>query len=1233
MTMSNAMQFQPLVISQLPLNGIRLIEASAGTGKTYTIAMLYLRLVLGHGLPQRYLPPDILVLTFTEAAASELRDRIRSRLSEAALAFRGQQTPDDALAEIMQAYPPDALSQQAFVLEQAAEWLDEAAISTIHAWCLRVLQQHAFDSGSLFSLRLVKDLRDRRDAVVRDIWRAWFYPLEAADARKILRLLGSPDAVSRRLDGLMSANPAQICFDGKPAHQSWQAALVANKQQQAIIDQAWQQVCQSWQQSRDEICALLDEAVANSHLKKNMYSDAIRAKLYASFDAADAVAPTDTKPFEKATPTELERGTSKAKPTPTHYFFDLVQAWIEISASINVQDNALTLALLSDLQQAVSQELSLALSQSGELSFDDLLTQLDKALSGPDAAALAQRLRSRFPVALIDEFQDTDPLQFRLFSRLYDSSQWAAHEQGNDSALLMIGDPKQAIYSFRGADLPTYLQARQSAHQPCYTLDTNFRSDRPLVEAINTLFSYGDSFEKGVFRQGLDAKGLPFHPVKAARPSAALQLKTEQGWQPLKPLHVLLPSDDESLAKLAAQAYLAQACAEQISRWLTLSAAGQLTLVESDAPLLASDIAVLVRTRYEAESMRDALQARGISCVYGSDRDSVYASVEATQLQLWLEALHHPEDEARLRLALATPLLGYEWSRLAQLRVDEQAWEALLTLAQDCQKCWQQEGVLAAIRRWLFAHQVPARLLAPGWLNGERALTNLLHLAELLQTASVELQGEYALIRFLAEHIAALGRGDQDEAMLRLESDSERVRIVTLHQSKGLEYPVVCLPFSSLPGGAKEGRVRHYHDEQQRNVADLDMTMASRATELAAAEQLQEDMRLFYVGVTRARHLLWTAIMPVRQKTAKTVLDHTPWAVLLTGETSLPSATELRDKLTDFLMPLASYCQTEHVSFTELPPCTPVESDTLTTACLLPARTFAGLPTRPWWISSYSALGHSEQVHLSAPVTSSDDARIANLEEERRQDLRDLPRGAETGTFWHELLEFAAEHHFGRDEEGMERIKQELLTRCEQRGWQAQADTLIATLPSWLRQPFALPDGDSVALADLQEHYVELEFWLESSSVNVLHLDAVISRYCLPGQPRPALTPLHLNGLFKGFIDLVFSHHGRYYILDYKSNYLGEQHTDYSPERVASNLLSHRYDVQYALYLLALHRLLRSRLNHYDYDQHMGGAVYLYLRGRSQPDLGVFSHYPPRQLIDELDALFAGSKRLLGVAQ
>ncbi len=1224
--MTNAMQFQPLQISQIPLHGIRLIEASAGTGKTYTIAMLYLRLVLGHGLPQRYLPPDILVLTFTEAAASELRDRIRSRLNEAALAFRGLQVPDKALAEIMQAYAKDSLAQQAFVLEQAAEWLDEAAISTIHAWCLRVLQQHAFDSGSLFSLRLVKDLRERRDGVVRDIWRAWFYPLTAVEAHKILSLLGSPDALSRRLDGLISANPAQICFDGRAASQSWQAALIANKQQQAVIDQAWLQVHQHWQQARDEICVLLDQAAATGQIKKNMYSDAIRSRLYASFDRTDTSTPNNTKSFEKMTARELVRATNKGKTTPVHPFFDLVQAWIDVASSITAFDETLTLALLNDLQQAVAEALHQSLSQSGELSFDDLLTQLDKALSGPDAATLAQRLRSRFPVALIDEFQDTDPLQFRLFSRLYDQRQWSSQEHSNAIALLMIGDPKQAIYSFRGADLPTYLQARLSAQQPCYTLDTNFRSDQPLVEAINALFSYGDTFASGVFRQGLDTNGLPFHPVKAARHESALQYKNEQGWQPVKPLQLLLPSDDESCAKSDARDYLAHACAEQISRWLTQSEAGQLRMTHNETPVVASDIAVLVRTRYEADTMRQALQARGISCVYGSARDSVYASSEAQQLQLWLEALHQPEDEARLRLALATPLLGYEWSRLAQLRVDERAWEVKLTQALQCQQCWQHEGVLSAIRRWLFIHQVPARSLSPDTVNGERALTNLLHLAELLQNASVELQGEYALIRYLAEHIAEAGRSDQDEAMLRLESDSQRVRIVTLHQSKGLEYPLVCMPFSSMPGGVKDGHVRHYHDEQQCNVADLDTHKDSRATERAAAEQLQEDMRLFYVGVTRARHLLWTAVMPVRVNKAATVLDYTPWAVLLTGGTHVAGAAELRDTLAQLLVPLAPYCEVELASFSQAPLCTPVTSVALSANALLPARTFAGMAARSWWISSYSALSHSEQSYVPAPLAELvDDAHAAIADEERSQRLSDLPRGAETGTFWHELLEFAAEHHFGRDENDMQRIEQELKIRCELRGWEAQIDTLTQALPSWLRQPFVLPTGQSVALADLQELYVELEFWLESSNVNVTELDAVISRYCLPGRARPVLTPLRLNGLFKGFIDLVFSHQGRYYLLDYKSNYLGDLPADYQPEQVANNLLSHRYDVQYALYLLALHRLLRSRLADYDYDQHIGGVVYLYLRGRSQSDTGVFSHLPPRQLVNELDALFMGS--------
>ncbi len=1233
--MTKLIQLQPLHIAQLPLQGIRLIEASAGTGKTYTIAMLYLRLVLGHGLPQRYLSPEILVLTFTDAAASELRDRIRLRLTEAAQVFRGQRPADPALQDIMQAYPAEDHEQQAFVLEQAAEWLDEAAISTIHAWCLRVLQQHAFDSGSLFSLRLVKDLRDRRDEVVRDVWREWFYPLSAVDAARMTRLLGSPDTLARDLDRLVSANSVRVCFAGLPARQRWSEVLQQLGQQQAVMDAAWQQVYSLWQQCGDEVRDLLEQASSTGQLSKTKYSKPICQSLYDALNNADAATPPAAQVLVKMTPSALSGATNKGKQTPEHAFFDRVEQWLSHVPAIKEQEQQLLLALLTDLQQAVTQRLALLMRTNGELSFDDLLTQLDNALTGPDADALAQRLRQRFPMALIDEFQDTDPLQFRLFSRLYDRRRWslAEQQQAPACALLMIGDPKQAIYSFRGADLPTYLQARQYADQPCYTLTTNYRSDQALVEAVNALFSWGDSFPQGVFRQGNDANGLPFQPVQAARQQSPLQQQGADGWQPVRPLHLVISSDDETLSKGKAQTYLAQVCAEQISQWLSQGAAGQLCLFETETVrgIAPGDIAVLVRTRHEARDIRVALQARGISSVFGSNRDSVYASQEAVQLQLWLEALVNPWDETRLRLALATPLLGYEWSRLAQLRVDEQAWEVELERAQQCHACWQQEGVLSAIRRWLFAYQVPARLLSDQYADGERALTNLLHLAELLQTASVDLQGEHALIRYLAEHRAAADRGASDEAMLRLESDSERVRIVTLHQSKGLEYPLVCLPFTCLPSGVKPKSWRHYHDAQGLAVIDLDNGSATTATALAAAEQLQEDMRLFYVGLTRARHLLWTAVLPVTKGTGKALLGDTPWAVLLTGENELTDIAVLGQKLSDLCQHLAPYSQFEAVSFIQEPACSPVQLAT-PTVDLLPARRFAGLPDQPWWISSYSALGQTESA-VTSTVVVPDDARMANFDEELRSALSDLPRGAETGTFWHEILEFAADYHFGRSADDLHQIEAELEKRCLQRGWQEHYDTLKQALPDWLRQSFSLPQGNQLALSNLQEYYVELEFWLASDQVSVADLDALIGRYCVPNEPRPALTPMRLNGLFKGFIDLVFAHQGRYYILDYKSNYLGDQALDYAPERIRQDMLKHRYDVQYALYLLALHRLLKVRLADYDYDLHIGGAVYLYLRGRGHEQMGEFAECPPRQLVEALDALFANKALATGAVR
>lgn len=1248
---------QPL---DLPLDGLRLIEASAGTGKTYTIAMLYLRLVLGHGRhPEafgagqagtRYLPPDILVLTFTDAAAGELRDRIRQRLAEAAMVFRRGEGGDDLLRELVADYPPERHAEAAFLLEQAAQWLDEAAISTIHAWCLRVLQQHAFDSGSLFSQTLVQDLSPLREQVVRDVWRQWFYPLPGEQAAVIAELLKDPQQLSQRLQPLLGASEIRLCRDGIPPVRDWRAAWQDMAQAQARLVAARQQLWQSWQAAADELMPLLLKAVESKALKNNSY----KPEWVSAFPEAMQVWQQGGEPpakLDKLTPEELIKGTSAKGITPDHPWFTRVADYRALADSLATPRQALELALLSDFGRAVREGMETRLQQRAEMGFDDLLKRVDAALRGPHGERLAARLRERYPVALIDEFQDTDPLQFRLFQRLYQNQP--------GTALLMIGDPKQAIYSFRGADLPTYLRARALAQPPHHTLGTNFRSDQALVAGVNAIFDYAGQWPGGAFAQrgagqssdgqgGQDEAGLEFQPVTAHRRHSLLCRQAPDGSrQPLPAVQLALPDDLATLPKGRAEHWLAECCADTIAGWLSEGSAGVLGFAGKDAgkdgggkddklrPIGPGDIAVLVRKGREARILRQALQARGIPSVYGSDRDSVYASREAGQLQIWLEAFAEPGREDRLHLALATPALGRDWAALDHLRRDERAWEDEVGQVHICHDIWRAQGVLAAVRHWLFHHQVPSRLLHPDCADGERALTNLLHLAELLQAAATGLHGEQALIRYLAECRDGHEQAGGSDALVRLESDSARVRVVTLHQSKGLEYPVVCLPFTALPGSLRQGAWRRYHAADGELVLDLDAGSESAATHQAGIEQLQEDLRLFYVGLTRPRHLLWLALLPASHGGRKgQVLQQTPWAHVLRGQGSIAS-DDLAPALAQFLAAVPTVQAVRWPVAGVAAGQAPVRWQApVTHTTLLPARSFRGLAGEAWRISSYSGLKTREEDEPTPrPVlpAGEDTARAETFREQALSGLAALPRGAEIGSFWHSLLEEAAALGFGIDAQTGAMLDEFIDRQCRQRQWTDQTSPLQQALRGWLRHVMTLPvqaDGEvpaPVALHQLTIYQVELEFWLASHGVDVVAVDRLVCRHTLGGRARPAMAAARLNGLFKGFMDLVFEYQGRYYVADYKSNYLAPDIAEYHSEALAADIAKHRYDLQYVLYLLALHRQLRARLPDYDYDRHIGGAVYLYLRGWDGSGRGVHVERPPRALIEALDRLFSGT--------
>lgn len=505
-------------------------------------------------------------------------------------------------------------------------------------------------------------------------------------------------------------------------------------------------------------------------------------------------------------------------------------------------------------------------------------------------------------------------------------------------------------------------------------------------------------------------------------------------------------------------------------------------------------------------------------------------------------------------------------------------------------------------------------------------LTNLLHLSELLQQAASELDGEQALIRHLAEHLALSGQAGEEQ-ILRLESDEQLVKVVTIHKSKGLEYDLVFLPFICSAKPVDGSRLPlHYHDENGKSQVSLRPTAALIAQ--ADDERLAEDLRLFYVALTRAKHACWLGIADLKRgNSSSSVLHLSALGYLLGAGASLGESAGLARWLLD----LQEGCPAIH--YTHVPEAQdsvfhPPRNEATLLPPLLPKRKAA----ESWWIASYSALRIGDSMS-AASLEAPESPQAQKLFDDERLDpdaprevaasggdIHRFPRGPNPGTFLHGLLEWAGEEGFNVTSEAIEKA---VGARCNRRNWEGW----IVTLSGWLSHLLqtALPlHNDQVTLSGLQQYQVEMEFWFASHKVDVLALDKLVCQYTHNGVSRVAAEPVLLNGMFKGFIDLTFEHDGRYYVADYKSNWLGPDDSAYTHAAMELSILEHRYDLQYVLYLLALHRQLKARLPGYDYDRHVGGALYLFLRGSQAASQGAYFTRPPRELIEGLDLLFQG---------
>lgn len=1219
--MSNPADLPPVDVLRFPLHGSRVIEASAGTGKTWTIAALYLRLVLGHGdpAPVARMPAEILVLTFTEAAAHELRDRIRARLAQAAAYFHEgvdagttpYVAPDDFLASLRAAIEPSRWPACARVLDLAAQSMDEASIGTIHGWCARMLQQHAFDSGSLFEHRVEPDLWLSEQEAAWDYWRLFVAPLEPVQAAQVRAWWPGPDSLHATLAGALhdEAEGAQT-----PAVGSLGPLLADISQQRA---QRLAELKAPWVEGADTLGDWLaslgrDWSVGAHHYRR--WIAALRD--WACDPAAEEL---DLKTgWERLVPAGIVEKWRGDGPAPSH---PLSEQLAQLQSALDTLSDGRAEVMAHALAW-MSQRLRAALARQASMGFDGLLLHLDAALAGPGGERLVQVLREQYPVVLIDEFQDTDPIQYRIFDRIYDIA-------GNHEArcLVMIGDPKQAIYGFRGADIHAYLGARRACAGRVHTLDRNFRSAQAMVAAVNACFVHGDAHAAGgAFPTPGESEGIAFHPARANGRDDTWQI----GQCPAPALNIRWIEPSQPGKPLMSGEYRVQAadwCAHRIAWLLSMGARGEagFALESGLQPLQPADIAVLVNTHAEADQVRGALAQRGVRSVYLSERESVYDTPQAAELRLWLAACANPEDAGTVRAALATPSLALPWAMLEQMAAGERAWEDVLQRFQDYRDCWRARGVLPMIRRLLQDFGVPARLLNDG-RGGERILTDILHLAELLQQAAMRLDGEQALLRHLDEQCGGAARGGGDERRVRLESDEDLVRVVTVHKSKGLEYPLVFLPFAAHARIVRGDQGPYYLHTQhgRRRVLQPD------TTELAQLEQerLAEDVRKLYVALTRARHAVWMAVGPLRDLDQVTAVGYVLGGARGGTHEALAELVEAHDGIAWDEGPLDAIVVG------------PDPASLVVGEARMPRRSARA---HPWWISSYSSLRfelgpqgtagtaqedvHQEARRFDAPGLPEPHARsVADSHSADIVGLHAFPRGSEAGTFLHGLLEWAARRGFSALEPT--EVRDMIARRCAVRGWSAWIDPLSDWLLTFVRTGFhiGLPDAPALRLDALDSSLPELEFWLPAEGVDARRLDSLVSAATLDGISRPPVAAMQLSGMFKGFIDLVLCHDGRYYVIDYKSNWLGPDAGAYGVAAMQAAMGAARYDLQYVLYVLALHRQLAARLPDYDYDQHMGGAIYMFLRGWDSPGQGLFVDRPARGLIERLDALFAGQE-------
>lgn len=1221
-----AVSYQP--IQDIQFEGLHLIEASAGTGKTYTLSSLMVRIFL-----EKYLPNQVIATTFTRAAAAELKSRIRLRLVEIQqyleplrsvletdIHMQAEQETDPLKQHVLKTFAP-RIAYACERLKLVIDQLDELFVGTLDSFSQKLLREFAFESGKIERAQITEDAKSYTRQLIHDVLREWIQsqPQQVIDALYSVGGLKSVDHFISMVESSLNFSSAQFKLPDMPEIELAQL--------------------QHWQQQATQID--LDTLTDYFHLDGAYYShingatfrnhafhtlfivhcpsllNALKQpesiQIFDGYfaDARDAVFKfldrLDNQKIFKKCPAEIADGFYQ------HPTLLQLQSLFQSIQHTQQQFEQLQVYLKAYLCVEVKKRLPQILQQKGETTFAQQIKTLSDALKGEQGQHFAVFVQARYPLILVDEFQDTNQDQDDMLASI-----WRHPQRYQKSCMIMVGDRKQAIYGFRGGDMLTFLNAYQDiiAKQGReYKLIHNHRSVKELVEVVDVLFQRQMDFGEQVIYDPIQAGSRP-HPAlidnEQANPAPLRWLQLQEGNEQATQVAWKIQS-------LLNQAHLQQLCLDG----------------EIRKAICEDDIAVLSRSHRQLDEVQYELEHLGIRVNRPSKR-SVFDSKIAQDIGALLTALLHPYDEAKLKRALLSRLFGFDLSRLLALEQSPEGLSHYIQQFDDIREMWLNQGFLVAWQRCLNQFDIWQQLVATQSKDNERAVVNLRHLTDILSQHSEHVQGAQNLYHWYLKQLNS--PSDREWELEHKLSSEAGVQLMTIHQSKGLEFKIVFLlgANKAAPDSKKEAL---NFSTTEIQLPETGQTRTQRVVAIADKNFLQqneldqhqqraqaEQNRLWYVALTRASHRVYAVFEPEKGdknklsglafwKNQGEAFQH-PHCLDETLVLERPQALH-RQQQTQQRIPLSAQ----------------------------------PLPMQRFYARGKTSFSYLAQ-HLRHKASHAD--RLANIEQNFDQAEDELnviltafapvsqpiawikqyfPKGTVAGNFLHEIFE---QIDFQRPETWVEEIRRRFKNTYQslwfdlldqyQNHFPAQENSeqqLYQWIAVWLGEVLATPLNDGFQLKQLLtgQYLSECPFYLALSD-RVLAMQRVQQLFTEYGISMPELLEAKSARYLNGSIDLVYFDGQRYHIADYKSNYLGAEQADYQPSQIAESMSLSSYWLQAALYLVALHRYLSVKLQNYQIEQHLGGASYLYLRGMNgQAQQGYMYWKPADEFILRLDAI------------